>query len=169
MASISSSLTPAYVLLSQLEFNVLCSFLYFSFWVCFDFFILKSLPTKGASPFNSCWETSAQWRHTARQCRRPDETSFGQASTTCAWPLQLGCLEHITDDADFWNGSLVLWMWKHAVCFHTWKLFKERSEIFAFMRIHWTFFDWLQTNFFFYHIWRLLPMCAYRNWRHLHS
>lgn len=113
------------------------------------FFILKSLPTKGASPFNSCWETSAQWIQTARQCRRPDETSFGQASTTCPWPLQLGCLEHIMDDAGFWNGSLVLWMWKHAVCFHTWKLFKERSEIFAFMRIHWTFFDWLQTNFFF--------------------
>lgn len=74
------------------------------------FFILKSLLTKGASPFNSCWETSAQWIQTARQCRRPDETSFGQASTTCPWPLQLGCLEHIMDDADFWNGSLVLWM-----------------------------------------------------------
>lgn len=88
---------PVCVLLSQLEFNVLCSFLYFSFWVCFDFFMLKSLLTKGASPFNSCWETSAQWIQTAWQCGRPDQTCFGQASTSCPWlcvllPLQLGCI-----------------------------------------------------------------------------
>lgn len=54
-----------YVFLFQLGFNVLSRFLYFSFWVCFDFFILKFLPTKGASLFNSCLEISAQWMQTA--------------------------------------------------------------------------------------------------------
>lgn len=134
------------------------------------------------SCWSLCWQkVSAHLTAAGRQVLHDTDSMGGQTrhplgrQAPCVlglwvyFPLQLGCLEHIMDNADFWNGSSVLWMWKHAVCFHTWKLFKERSEIFPFMRIHWTFFDWLQTIFFFYHIWWFLPMCAYRNWRHLHS
>lgn len=107
------------------------------------------------------------------QCRRLSETSLGRAAlcllSLCVHlPLQLGCWERVMDNADFWNGDLVFWMWKYAVRFHTWKLFMERSEMFPFMHIRWTFFAWLQT-FFFFNTWWLLPICAYSNWRHLHS
>lgn len=70
-----------YVLLFQLGFNVLSSFLYFSFRVCFDFFNMKSLPTKGASLFNSCLEISAQWMQTAGAAW----VAVSEASRDTAW------------------------------------------------------------------------------------
>lgn len=78
---------------------------------------------------------------------RCTERHISSASTfTCS--VGRGCQQSVAEDADFWNGDRMLWSRTYCVCFHTWKLFKKRAEMFPFMHIHGTFFFCLALDFF---------------------